>query len=146
MKINLGCGNLKLEGYINIDISERCQPDICMDIRKGLIGIKDGETDEINAGCILEQMSPSEFLFVVNECYRVLREGGTLRGYVPSTDARVLHLDPMDRMFFQEDSFKYLCKSEHHWKNFGYNYGFEGWSNYEAKTNESGIIFFTLIK
>ncbi len=146
MKFNLGCGNLKLDGYVNFDISERCNPDICWDIRKRLPQVKNGDVEEINAGCVLEQLTPDEFLFVVNECWRVLKGGGVLKGYVPSTDPRVLHLDPMDKMFFQEDSFKYLCKNEHHWKNFGFNYGFQGWSSYQAKTNENGIIFFSLVK
>lgn len=146
MKFNWGSGNLKLDGYINVDISEHSNPDLCMDIRKGFPTVKNGEVDEINAGCVLEQLTPEEFLFVVNEAWRVLKDGGTLKGYVPSTDPRVLHLDPMDKMFFQIDSFKYLNKNEHHWKEFGSNYGFLGWSYHKAEINEHGILFFELIK
>ena len=34
MKLNYGCGNMKLEGFINIDIEPSVKPDITCDIRK----------------------------------------------------------------------------------------------------------------
>ena len=36
MKLNLGSGRAKIEGYINLDISAECEPDIVHDFRKGL--------------------------------------------------------------------------------------------------------------
>ena len=34
MKLNLGCGRKKLEGFVNIDISDYCEPDMVMDLSK----------------------------------------------------------------------------------------------------------------
>lgn len=144
-KINLGCGNLPLEGFKNIDKSLTAKADEFYDITNGLQELSDS-IDEINAGCVLEQLTHEQFMFVLNECYRVLKQGGTMTGYVPSTDPRVLHLDPADKLFFQEGSFDYLDRNKHAWREFGHNYGFSGWEVVEVHTNSSGIIFFTLRK
>jgi len=147
MKINLGCGNLPLEGFKNIDRSETAQADEFYDF--SLDGIKEGDEtcDEVHAGCSLEQIEKNaDFVFVLNECWRVLKPGGMLTGYVPTTDPRVMFLDPMDRRFFLADSFKYLVSRENSYKQFGKNYGFKGWSEAETTINEHGILFFKLKK
>lgn len=143
MRIQIGCGNSYWDGWKNIDISKDVKTDECYDIQKG-IKEKDDSVEEIFAGCVLEQVD--NLVFVMNECHRALKKGGVLRGYVPSTDAMVLHLDPMDKRFFQEDSFKYFVESERHWQKFGKNYGFKGWENVETTTNDGGIIHFQLTK
>lgn len=143
MKLNLGNGNQYWEDWKNIDISPEVKTDECYDIGKG-IKEKDGTVEEIFAGCVLEQVD--DLVFVLNECHRVLKDGGILRGYVPSTDSRVMHLDPMDKRFFQEDSFRYFVKSDHLWQEFGKNYGFKGWEKVETTINAGGILHFQLTK
>jgi predicted SAM-dependent methyltransferase len=143
MKLNIGCGKSYFDGYKNIDISKGVKTDECYDINNG-IKEKDGSIEEIEAGCVLEQVN--DFKFVLNECWRVLQEGGILKGYVPSTDPRVMHLDPEDKMFFQIGTFDYFNKNKQHWENFGKSYGYKGWSETEAEINEGGIIHFKLTK
>ena len=143
MRINLGCGRDYWEGWKNIDISNQVKTDECYDISKG-IKEKDESVSEIHCGCVLEQVD--DLVKVMNECHRVLIQGGTLKGYVPSTDPRVLFLDPMDKRFFQERSFEYFIESENAWKNFGKSYGFKPWTSFEANTNDGGILHFKLTK
>lgn len=143
MKLNLGAGNSKMSGFKNIDIAACTDPDECYNIENG-INEKDGEVEEIFAGCVLEQVD--DLTFIMNECHRVLKKGGVLRGYVPSTDPKVMFFDPMDKRFFQEDSFKYFVESENLWQNFGRNYGYKSWSKLETMTNDNGIIHFALTK
>jgi len=145
-KLNLGAGRYYLDGYKNIDISKENRADEYYDLTKG-IKEKDGIIDEINCGCMMEQIDLNkDFIFFLNECHRVLRDGGSMKGYVPSTDERVINLDPMDRRFFQIDSFKYFNKNEHHWQEFGRTYGLRGWSEHKAEIADNGIIFFELKK
>jgi hypothetical protein len=141
--LNLGCGKDYWEGWKNIDISNQIKTDECYDIEKGLKE-PDNSVSEIHCGCVLEQVE--DLVRVMNECWRVLEKGGVLRGYVPSTDPRVLHLDPMDKRFFQEDSFKYFVETERAWTHFGRSYGFKPWARSEVSTNENGIIHFSLWK
>lgn len=146
MKLNLGCGNLPKEGFKNIDISLKAKADEFYDITEG-IREEDNSVEEIHCGCMLEQIdSNDDFIFVMNECYRVLKAGRSFNGYVPSSKPEVLHLDPMDKRFFQVKSFEYFDRSCHAWKEFGRNYGFDGWSSHTAEENENGIIHFNLIK
>jgi len=144
MKINIGCGNKYLDGYKNIDISNKVKADEYYDICKG-IKEKDNSIDEILAEGVLEQISSNEqFVFVLNECHRVLKTDGILIGQVPSTSLHVLCLDPFDRRWFLPDTFKYFDINEHCWKNFGKQYGFEPWQNIETQINEGGIINFKM--
>ena len=143
VKLNIGCGEDYQEGYINIDISPKVKTDECYNINEG-IKEEDNTVSQIQAGCVLEQVD--DLVRTLNECHRVLRKGGTLLGYVPSTDPSVLHYDPMDKRFFQEDSFRYFVTGDHLYEMFGKNYGFEGWEWVETNKQANGIIHFRLKK
>lgn len=146
-KLNLGCGNQKFnqnEGWINIDISLVVDPDIVLDISKGL-PYKENSVDEIIANGVLEQFEKNEtFRFILNECHRVLKKDGILKGQVPSTNMSVLCLDPWDRRFFQVETFDYFDDTKHAWNNFGKQYGFLPWQDVIAEVNENGIINFEM--
>jgi len=143
LKLNLGCGREYDEEFKNIDISKDVKTDECYDINKG-IKEKDNSVSEIRVGCVLEQVK--DLVRVMNECWRVLEPGGLMTGYVPSTDPRVLHLDPHDIRFFQEDTFKYFVKDERNWQYFGKNYGYYPWSKVETSINDNGILHFKIWK
>lgn len=145
LRLNLGCGNLPKVGYKNIDISSTAKADEFYDITTGLKE-ENYTVDEVYAGCVLEQLTHDQLKFVLNECHRVLVDGGTLEGYVPSTDPRVMFLDPADKLFFQEGTFEYFNKNRHAWREFGRNYGYLGWTYTETRINDSGILYFKLRK
>ena len=82
MKINLGSGLKKKEGYINIDGDSRTNPDIIRNIEKGL-PFSDNTIDEIFTEHFLEHVSPDEIHFVMFECWRVLKSGSLMKIIVP---------------------------------------------------------------
>jgi len=85
LKLNLGCGEKKLEGFINVDIRADINPDICMDI-SNLSRFKTRSVDYILAHDILEHFSHSEVWDVLAEWIRCLKVGGRIEIQVPSID------------------------------------------------------------
>ena len=129
-----------------MDISSYCNPDIRHDIRKGFPMFEDNTFEEVLANGVLEMILPNEeFVFVMNEIWRILKPGGEFDGQVPSIDPRVLMLDPFDRRWFKEETFNYWNVNEHAWKEFGQMYDFKPWYVKRATTNENGIILFNML-
>ena len=143
--VNLGCGKLKKEGWLNIDISKEVNPDKVWDIRKGLPFLEDNSCEEVHAGCVLEQICGNEdFIKVMNEIFRVLKPEGKLTGYVPNANYPCAFQDPMDCRYFNNETWKYFDIKENHYQEFGKHYGFKPFTNITFSTNDSGIMFFQL--
>jgi len=83
MKLHLGCGTKKLEGWINIDSVEACQPDLLHDISAPL-PYDDMSVDEILAEDLLEHFDKYLRFVVFYEWVRVLKVGGKVTLQVPN--------------------------------------------------------------
>lgn len=77
MKLNLGCSNNILEGYINIDLYHNDPRVKIGDVRK-LDFISDNSVDEIIAHDILEHLPFHQSADAIKEWCRVLNVGGTI--------------------------------------------------------------------
>lgn len=76
IRLNLGSGENKIDGFINVDAEPDTKPDLCLDFRIEPLPFGDGEVDEIwILHCIehLERRYWGRFFF---ECRRVLRPDG----------------------------------------------------------------------
>lgn len=73
VKLNLGCGFKKKEGFINVDLGEFCSPDTIVDLAHEAWPWEDNSINEIHFDFSLEQMgySPKELMHVISEVYRV---------------------------------------------------------------------------
>lgn len=144
VNLNIGCGKHHLDDYINLDISKYCRPDLQLDIRDGL-PFEKNRFKEVLANGVLEMILPNEeFLSVMNDIHRVLEVGGLFVGQVPSTDPRVVGLDPFDRRWFMTETFNYWNVDEHSYKEFGTQYGFKPWHVHKVEINDNGIINFQM--
>jgi predicted SAM-dependent methyltransferase len=76
-KLHLGCGKIKLPGYINVDIMENKAADVLADLRKLPFG--DGAMDLVYSCAAIEHFGRREWVDVLREWARVLRPGGLLR-------------------------------------------------------------------
>jgi SAM-dependent methyltransferase len=113
IKLNLGSGNHKPIGYINLDISSEFRPDIVCNFELGL-PLKDNSIDEIIAYNIIEHLP--NIIFIMNELWRVLKQGGLLEICVPHEFSVFAHADPTHKKIFNEESFKYFCSNaKHYW-------------------------------
>lgn len=80
--LDIGCGPNTHTNYINLDYIWHPQIDICWDITKGL-PLPNDSIRGIFTEHTLEHISFDAADFVLRECYRILKPGGTLRIIVP---------------------------------------------------------------
>ena len=79
-KLNLGCGDKILPGYINVDVVESrrgFKPDVLCDLHR-LTPFEDNSVDEILSVHVVEHFWRWEVLGVLKEWVRVLKPGGAM--------------------------------------------------------------------
>ena len=106
-KVNLGCNQKILPGWINVD----CHPFEGVDVVTDLEKKWPWENDSIHyirAFDILEHLRDP--IHTMNEAWRVLGHGGILEVWVPSTDGRGAFQDPTHVSFWNENSFYYYSQ------------------------------------
>jgi len=106
MKVNLGCGYNKPKDFVNVDNRAEVNPDLIADATFSL-PFKDNSVDEITANDFLEHVPIGKTSFVVEEIYRVLKDGGRFNSFTPSTDGRGAFQDPTHVSFWNANSWLY---------------------------------------
>ena len=83
LKLNLGCGEVKAEGYVNIDreTGSEAYP----------LPYPDNHFDEVRSSHLLEHFSRAEVEPVLKEWVRVLKPGGSLKIAVPDFEYIIAH-------------------------------------------------------
>lgn len=104
MKLDLGGGKNKIPGYINVDKYPE-YADVIADLEEGL-PLPDRSVDVINASHIFEHIN--NFVPLMNECWRVLKDDGFLMACVPTYPGRMAVNDPTHVRFFTPDTFAYF--------------------------------------
>ena len=89
MKLHIGCGNVILPGWVNLDIVAAPGVDI-VDDASALNRIEDESVDIIYASHILDHFSRHDTVAILATWRRKLRPGGTLRVAVSDFDAVVV--------------------------------------------------------
>ncbi len=73
LKLNLGCGNHPLDGFVNLDKKTGWLWE------NGLKAYPDGTVDAITVSHTLMYVRVENWPFIFSELYRVLKQGGVLR-------------------------------------------------------------------
>jgi predicted SAM-dependent methyltransferase len=83
--LNIGCGSVFHSSWINLDISP-CSPDVIgWDFRKG-IPYPDSYFDVCYSSHVVEHLTTSEAIILINEVFRSLKSGGIFRVVVPDLE------------------------------------------------------------
>lgn len=147
MRLNLGCGQEYLPGYVNVDISKEVKADHYLDIRTAKLPADDNSCDEVYCGSVLEQVLLNEHLVhVLNECWRVLKSGANLRFVVPNSRYAITYQDPFDCRHFIAETFYYFDVQKVHYQRFGKTYGFKPWRVVSVTENTNHIFRVTMAK
>jgi predicted SAM-dependent methyltransferase len=89
-KLHIGCGSVRLEGWINIDNNNQSQSvDIVWDISDRLPFLENSSCSLIYNEHFLEHLSVEQGIVFLKECYRILKTNGTLRIAMPSLEYTV---------------------------------------------------------
>lgn len=112
MKLDLGSGYRHPEGFVTLDIREKCKPDVVCDLTNGL-PFQDSSIEYIRAHDVLEHIPIGKTIFIMEEIYRVLKPMGTLDVAVPSTEGNGAFCDPYHVSFWNRVSFRYYMDDAH---------------------------------
>jgi hypothetical protein len=121
IKIDIGSGRSKLDGYITLDKEPEVNADITFDFENDFIGILKyndkfiSEVDEIRAYHILEHFRPENKVMIMKRFYDLLKEEGILDIAVPKFPSPASIQDPTHLSFWNKESFWYFTKGN----NFG---------------------------
>ncbi len=134
MKLNLGSGKTnRKEGYINVDIDEKVNPDVVADVRiTPWVWAKPNSCDRIEMNNLAEHLAP--FIKVIKECWYVLKNRGILWIKVPllKTEGSFENVlesfldcfsDPTHVHYFTTRTFDYFDSEHSRWQKFGKYYG-----------------------
>jgi ubiquinone/menaquinone biosynthesis C-methylase UbiE len=122
MKLDIGCGNRKKDGYIGVDIVKTPSVDIVCDIRQGLPMIENNSVDEIYCSHILEHIANLEE--VMKEFHRILKSSGSLIIRVPHCFSPSAFGDPTHCRYFTYETFKNYDKNhtKSYYRDFHFNF------------------------
>lgn len=86
MKLHLGCGNKRIEGFVNIDAFYLPNVDAVDNVRH-LRGYEPGSIELIYASNVLEHLGRWEYVPALKRWHELLKPGGILRLSVPNFEA-----------------------------------------------------------
>ena len=90
MKLNLGCFNKQLPGFVNVDIREDVKPDV-VDSAFTLKKFENNSVEGVYASHMLEHLDYQETQQALSRWFDVLKVGGILRLAVPDLEAVFAH-------------------------------------------------------
>lgn len=85
IRLNLGSGKRKREGWVNIDADEAMEPDVVAEVQD-LNMFEDSSVDEVECCHLFEHFTYHDAIRALGEWYRVLKPGGKLELELPNLD------------------------------------------------------------
>jgi predicted SAM-dependent methyltransferase len=133
VKLNLGCYDRKIYGFINIDIREDVSPDIVDDVFK-LNKFENESVDLIYACHVLEHADYIESEKALKRWYKILKPGGVLRLAVPDMEAHFAH-------YYYHKNLRLLHSTFWGSQKHSYDYHKNGWDYKKLKEDLTTVGF-----
>lgn len=148
VKIDLGCGPRKKEGFIGVDVNpDWPSVDVVADLTKRFPFPND-YVDELHCHDIIEHLP--DRINTMNEIFRVCKNGAKVDIKVPSTDGRGAFQDPTHVSFWNINSFLYYSIDHTPYlelnKHYGFSGGFKILDIKEQKTDDGVVHIWALLK
>lgn len=136
-RLNLGCNHNIRRGWINVDQQAFPGVDVAHDLDVTPWPFKDGQFCHISAIDIFEHLN--DVTSAMDECWRVLRPGGTLTIQGPLANGSHHWIDPTHKRAFLPGSFDYYCENTPRGQRYGYGVG--RWARLAVKVENDNVIF-----
>lgn len=109
-KLNLGCGELPLPGYHNVDINAGPGVDAQFDLTRFPWPLPDNHFAEVRMIDVLEHLPDT--IRTIEEIWRVCRPGAEVHIRVPYWNSRWAWIDPQHQRAFQECTLDFFDPSK----------------------------------
>jgi hypothetical protein len=85
LKLNLGSGVMRIPGFVNVDYSSECSPDIVMNLEETPWSFDTASVSHIVMSHVLEHLgqTPASFLSIMKELYRICQNDAVIEITVP---------------------------------------------------------------
>jgi len=114
IKLDLGCGPNKKEGYLGVDVFKFVGVDVVCDLGSATWPWKDNTVEDAHASHFLEHLTnfgdKYERVHFFNELWRVLKPGGKATIQIPHWNSQRYYGDPTHKEPFSEFGLLYLSK------------------------------------
>jgi SAM-dependent methyltransferase len=94
VKLDIGCGTKKKEGFVGIDKLKFDGVDIVRDVGVEPLPYEDNTVDEVHSSHFIEHLSATERIHFINELYRVMKPGAKATIIVPHFASGRAYGDP----------------------------------------------------
>lgn len=122
LRVDIGCGLNKRQGFIGIDKSTDVNADYVLDAEREKLPFDNSSVDEIYCGHLVEHLH--DLVPFMNECYRVLKNGGVLTILAPYYTSIQATQDPTHVRFISENTFRYFT-NEYNGNGATFDYGID---------------------
>jgi hypothetical protein len=123
MKLNLGCGNDYMEGYVNVDMGS-CRCDVSHDLGVFPWPFEDSSVDEVVLKHIFEHFNPEEFITITRELYRICKDKAIIQIISPHAGSDNYWTDPTHKMPLTARTFDFFDRDKALFEN-GKIYGWD---------------------
>lgn len=107
-KLNLACGQSRIDGYFGIDIKPGDTVDAVMDLESFPWDIESESVEDIICSHYVEHTS--DLIKFMDEVYRILKPGGRIKIIAPYYNSMRCWQDPTHKRAISEASFLYFNK------------------------------------
>jgi len=85
LRLNLGCGNRHMDGWLNVDNVPDCNPDVVCNLEDLPWPWADNSVSEVLLVHVLEHLGETRDLYlgIIRELYRICCNGATIKIFVP---------------------------------------------------------------
>lgn len=118
--LNLGCGNLPLDGAVNHDrVQHSPWVDVAHDLNVFPWPWEDAQFDVIKAWAVLEHLH-CDRLQIIDECWRILKPGGLLVAKLPYWNSEAAHDDITHYWFTTLNQFAQFDQKTQRGRDYGF--------------------------